>query len=75
MTPGCLLLFPDGSSSLKTIHIRHLHVHKHQIKSFLLQCGQSFPAIAGHGNLVPPFLEEAECELPVDGGILNQKNL
>ena len=50
--PGRLFLFPNRGGSFKTIHLWHLHIHQHNIETFLFQRFQGFPAIARNGDLV-----------------------
>ena len=59
---GHTFLRPDGGGSFQAVHLRHLHVHEHQIKGLLRQGTEDLFPRAHHDDCVAPLLQCADNE-------------
>ena len=46
-TDRLVIRFTDVSGGFEAIHLRHVDIHQHEIKSFLFDSFQRFPAVFG----------------------------
>jgi len=49
---GVLFSSPYGGGGLEPIHLRHLHVHQHDIEAFLIEGGEGFALVGRHRHPV-----------------------
>jgi hypothetical protein len=59
---------------LQAIHLRHLHVHQHQVKFLCLQGVQSFSAIERYDDLMALSLEQPRGYLLVDQVVFDEQD-
>ena len=71
--PRLRLAEPDGGRGLHPVHHGHLDVHQDHVEPVVLQHADRLLAVAGHLDLVPAPLEEADRQLLVDGVVLDQE--
>jgi len=70
----CLLQAADRRGRLQAVHLRHLHVHEHQVEPRAGAGRRGFPAVLGHLDLAAQQLEHAHGERLVDGMVLGQQH-
>ena len=68
---------PDFLSCLKTVHLRHLHIHQNQIEIpfVLLESGKGFYPIDRHSDRVTLSLQQPRRNCPVHRVILHYQNM
>src|ERR1700694_2368052 len=49
---GAFLVLPDRRSYLHPVHLWHLRVHQHQVKSLFAECLNRLPPVDGNLNTV-----------------------
>ncbi len=64
----------DAAGGLQTVHLRHLHVHQHEVVRELLDGLHRFDAVRGDVGAVPHRFEHQERDLLVDGVVLGQQH-
>ena len=62
------------SSSLQTIHFRHLHVHQDQCTGFPPGHFDSLDPVLGNLHFEAHIVQYQLCDFPVGGVVLGQKN-
>jgi len=68
--PGDLLAGVDRDG--KTVHVRHMYVHQHQVKRCVSQSFERFFAVFGQDRMMTTFFKQANRDLLIDAIIFGQ---
>ena len=71
---GGYFLLADRLRGFQAIHLRHLHVHQHQVERLRIDRGNCLPPVAGHAHPMPPFGKHYGGHALVHGAIFGQQN-
>ena len=74
VAPRRPLQTPDGRRRLEPVHLRHLHVHQHQVERRPADRLERLDPRGGDRDGVPALLQEAHRELLVDHVVLGQED-
>ena len=74
MATGRPLPLADGGGRFEATHLRHLHVHQHQIEPLLFQGLDRFFPVAGDDDLMAPFFQHTERKGLVHQVILGEED-
>ncbi len=75
VSAGRRLTLADGRRRLETVHVRHLHVHEHQVEGIVLQGRDGLGAVADHHDRMPLTAEQSQGQLLVERIVLRQKDV
>ena len=69
-----LLLGADRRRRLQAVHLRHLHVHEHQVERLPPQEGKRLLAVVRHHDRMAPLFQERQRQALVDRAVLRQQD-
>ncbi len=62
------------ASGFEAVHLRHLHVHQHDVVALALQGAQHFKAVGDGVRPVPEPVQDPDCKLLIYHVILSEKD-
>ncbi len=74
LIPGFAPGFPNFPRCRKTVHLRHHHVHEHQVIGQVLHGVEGFAAVDHHVGVQAEFLEHAQSDLLIGHAVLGHEN-
>jgi hypothetical protein len=74
MASAAALLGPDRVHRGKAVHLRHLHVHQHQIEGFTPPRLQRLPAVVRDVDLEAALAQDVQGDALVDRIVLGQQD-
>ena len=72
------LLFADCGGCFKAVHLRHLHVHQHDIERPTVRRfgpgSQCFGSVVRHRDVVAPLRQQSDRQLLIGQVVLGQQD-